>query len=40
MGRAAVSVALARMFKVTATNRKNPRTEDWERAIKIFDLLL
>ena len=35
-----LSVAVARMFNVTAPNRKNPRTEDWERAIKIFDLLL
>jgi Domain of unknown function (DUF1931) len=35
-----LSVAVARTFKVTAPNKKNPRTEDWKCAIEIFDLLL
>jgi histone H3/H4 len=35
-----LSVALARSFKVMDAEVKNPRTEDWERAIALFDLLI
>jgi hypothetical protein len=35
-----LSVALARTFKITDPERKNPNTEDWQRATEIFDLLL
>jgi len=34
-----VSVALARTFKIIEPDLKNPRSEDWERAFQIFDLL-
>jgi hypothetical protein len=35
-----LSVALARAFKLINPDIKNPVTEDWERAFRIFDLLL
>jgi hypothetical protein len=35
-----LSVALARTFKVIDTGLKNPQTEHWERAFRIFNLLL
>jgi hypothetical protein len=35
-----ISVALARTFKITDPTLKNPRTMQWDRAIRIFDLLL
>jgi hypothetical protein len=35
-----ISVALARAFKITDPTLKNPQTMQWERAIRIFDLLL
>ena len=35
-----LSVALARTFKIIEPDLKNPRTEQWERAFRIFDLLL
>lgn len=35
-----ISVALARTFKITDPTLKNPQTMQWERAIRIFDLLL
>ena len=35
-----LSVALARTFKITDPTVKNPQTMQWERAIRIFDLLL
>lgn len=35
-----LSVALARAFKIIEPELKNPRTEHWQRAFKIFDLLL
>jgi hypothetical protein len=35
-----LSVALARCFKIIDPDLKNPRTEEWERAFRIFDLLL
>lgn len=35
-----LTLALARTFKIIDPGRKNPHTEDWERAIVIFDLLL
>lgn len=34
------SVALARTFKIVEPKRKNPQSEDWERAFQLFDLLL
>jgi hypothetical protein len=33
-------VALARAFKLIDSDVKHPTTEDWERALQIFDLLL
>jgi hypothetical protein len=35
-----LSVALARTFKITDPTLKNPQTMQWERAFRIFDLLL
>jgi hypothetical protein len=35
-----LSVALARTFKIIDPDLKNPRTEHWERAFSIFNLLL
>jgi hypothetical protein len=33
-------VALARTFGIIDPNPKNPRTEQWERAFRVFNLLL
>lgn len=35
-----LSVALARAFKLIDPDVKHPTTEDWERTLQIFDLLL
>jgi hypothetical protein len=35
-----LSVALARSFTVTDPKLTNPRSEHWERAFRLFDLLL
>jgi hypothetical protein len=35
-----LNVALARSFKLISPAIKKPATEDWERAFRIFDLLL
>jgi hypothetical protein len=35
-----LSMALARTFKIIDPEIKNPRTQDWERAQRIFELLL
>jgi hypothetical protein len=35
-----LSVALARAFTILDPDVRNPRTEHWERAFRIFDLLL
>jgi hypothetical protein len=35
-----ISLALARTFKIIEPDLKNPQTEHWERAFRIFDLLL
>jgi len=35
-----LSLALARAFKTLDPKLKNPQTEQWERAFRIFDLLL
>jgi hypothetical protein len=35
-----IGVALARSFKILDPQVKNPRSEHWERASRIFDLLL
>jgi hypothetical protein len=35
-----LSLALARAFKILDPNVENPQTEQWERAFRIFDLLL
>jgi hypothetical protein len=35
-----LSVALAHAFRLINPEIKNPMTEDWERAFRIFDLLL
>jgi hypothetical protein len=35
-----ISVALARTFKLIDPNVRNPQTAQWERAFRIFDLLL
>ncbi|GAA3455834.1 DUF1931 family protein [Dactylosporangium matsuzakiense] len=35
-----LSVALARTFKVMDPRLKNPQTDDWDRALRICDLLL
>ena len=36
----ALSVALARAFKITDLELKNPETTQWDRAPQLFDLLL
>jgi hypothetical protein len=35
-----LSLALARTFKLIDPKMKNPASEDWERAFRVFDLLL
>lgn len=35
-----LSVALARSFKIVNPDLKNPMGQDWEKAFKLFDLLL
>jgi hypothetical protein len=35
-----LSLALARTFKILDPKLKNPQTEQWERAFRVFDLLL
>jgi hypothetical protein len=35
-----LSLGLARTFKILDPKLKNPQTEQWERAFRIFDLLL
>jgi hypothetical protein len=35
-----LSVALARAFRVVDPKLPNPHTNDWERAFRLFDLLL
>jgi hypothetical protein len=35
-----LSLALARAFKIIEPRLKNPQTEHWERALRVFDLLL
>jgi hypothetical protein len=35
-----LSVALAHVFKIIDPDAKNPDTRDWERAFRVFDLLL
>jgi hypothetical protein len=35
-----LSVALARTFRIIDPGLKNPRTEQWERAFRVFNLLL
>lgn len=35
-----LSVALARSFKIIDPEMKNPQTQHWERAFRLFDLLL
>jgi Domain of unknown function (DUF1931) len=35
-----VSVALARTFRIIEPQLKNPRTEHWERVLRVFNLLL
>jgi hypothetical protein len=35
-----LSVALGRTLKLIDPDRRTPRSEDWERAFRIFDLLL
>jgi Domain of unknown function (DUF1931) len=36
----ALSLALARTFKIIDPDFKNPQSERWERSFRIFDLLL
>ena len=36
----ALCIALAETFMITNGDLKNPMTEDWERAYRLFDLLL
>lgn len=36
----ALCVALAETFRITDKDLKNPRSEDWERAYRLFGLLL
>jgi hypothetical protein len=33
-------IALAETFRILDEDLKNPMTEDWERAYRLFDLLL
>ncbi|QYJ16873.1 hypothetical protein Rxycam_02709 [Rubrobacter xylanophilus DSM 9941] len=35
-----LSLTLARTFRVLDPEVKNPRSEHWERAFRVFDLLL
>jgi hypothetical protein len=35
-----LSVALARSFRIIDSNVRNPQTAQWERAVRLFDLLL
>jgi hypothetical protein len=35
-----LSLALARSFKIIDPELKNPDTEHWERAFRLFDLLI
>jgi hypothetical protein len=35
-----MSVALARAFRIIDPKVRNPQTEQWERAVRLFDLLL
>jgi hypothetical protein len=35
-----LSVALARSFKLVAPKLKNPATTHWERAFRLFDLVM
>jgi hypothetical protein len=35
-----LSVALARSFKIVNPDLKNPMSQDWDKAFKLFDLLL
>lgn len=35
-----LSVALARSFKIVDPDLKNPMSQDWDKAFKLFDLLL
>ena len=35
-----VSVALARSFRILEPGLKNPKTADWERSFRLFDLVL
>ena len=36
----ALCIALAETFRITDEDLKNPKTEDWERAYRLFGLLL
>lgn len=36
----ALCIALAETFRITNAELKNPTTDDWERAYRLFDLLL
>jgi hypothetical protein len=36
----ALCIALAETFRITDPDLKNPMTQDWERAYRLFDLLL
>jgi hypothetical protein len=36
----ALCIALAETFRIIDENLKNPMTDDWERAYRLFDLLL
>jgi hypothetical protein len=35
-----IGVALARTFRLIDPELKNPQTEQWERALRVFDTLL
>jgi hypothetical protein len=35
-----LSVALAQTFRIIDPGLKNPQTEQWERAFRVFNLLL
>jgi hypothetical protein len=35
-----LSIALARSFKIIDPDLKNPKSEHWERSLRLFDLLL
>jgi len=36
----AITVALAKVFKTVNPDLKNPQSEDWEKAINIFRILV